>query len=666
MSACSQSFQGAPIVGSAFHTVPIAAPASVGAALVGDAVAVTVATVADATSYAAVLLDAAHGGTQVAAKQLPAGSGPSVQGTFTAADLPAGIATGATLLASAAANGDPTKRTQSPFTSAPVADAVATSGPPSGLQASLDADGIAASWSALAGASAYAVRVVDVHGVPLSPQPTIALTGLGCTIGGAGLADGVTLGVEVRATTAQAIGLWAGPAQVTLHVLAAPTISQTRFLQPENLLEAAWPPIAGATGYEVAVTDGQGNPLSPAPRIAVDGASATVSGAAIVVGGSWELRVRGAASGFVSSWSEPVAVQTTAVPVVEAVALTYANGALTANWDPASGATTYLVDLSLAGVHVGHLKPSAPPTSFGPSTHVALVPGGAYSVSIRALVGSSAGPPGTASASVPTLLALAQAGREAAESALQAAGDLHALLAGVGPAQLFATLFAAGYVPNDARAATEQTVTVTPQQMTAIVNALSDTGAMIQLLLGEQVDGPTIVTLFAAIFSPVAVELAIELKQQSLPESGLAAAIASAFSMTLADATTLVSTVWEQPWLLGSVLHDAVMTADAAPGDLRSAYPGLSLVEATASLVGGGYDVEQADFAQAITSAFGSTGWSDVLAATTGDATGDQLASQLHAGAVDRATATSYVAACWPALTPEQVAAAIAAAYGSS
>jgi hypothetical protein len=596
VQALYDQFSGAWISGSAFHKIPLAAPASVTEArdAAQDIVGVTVDSVTGASSYTVDLVDSAHGNALVATQSVPAPSPSpaSVQCAFAAAGLPAGAQAGAVLLARAMAVGDPTTREDSPYTYAPVGDAVPTAGPPTGVSVALTPGGIHASWAAVPNATGYAVRVVDAQGAPLSPQPSIALDGLACDISGSGIVDGVTLGVEVRSTGQPAVGLWSSAAQVAVHVLAAPSGLAALYLQPENELSVSWSELATATAYEVAVTDGAGNALSPAPTISIDGCGATVSGPAIAVGGSYRVLVRGTASGYVSTWSAPVDVQALAVAAPGSPQLTYQGAALNASWTAVSGAASYRLELSSGGEPVAQLEPQAPPVALGPATHVALVPGAAYEVSVRALAGSSLGPPASASASVPTLLALVTADHHASAPASQAAADAVALLPDVGPAQLFDTLLAAAYPPNLIRTAVQSALpATTSQQLDAIVHALTDTLAMARLLVAESVPGPVIVALCRTIFSPLPIVLAVVLKQAAVAETGLADAFAAAFGLPPTQAAQLVSAVYD-------------------------------------------------------------------------DSTGDSLAQQLHAAGVDRATATADVAACWPALTPQQVAAAITTVYG--
>ncbi len=467
-------------------------------------------------------------------------------------------------------------------------------------------------------------------------------------------------------------GAWIVGAPCHKHTLPAPSGLRALYLQPEGQIQASWnAPTPLPTSYEAQLTDAQGKPLSPSPTIVLGaGPNASISGPAIVLGGSYRLRVRGVLAGYLCLWSDWLALQGSAVAVPGNLQLAFSAGALHASWDLIVGASPYLVDLRLldGDMLVAHTEPAAPPVAFGPASHVPLVPGAGYSVSVRAMLGSSVGPPGVKSAIVPTLLALVQSDCENQVSATAAANDATALLPAVGPAQLFDTLHAAGYPLPDVQDAVEAALpNTTRQQIEAIRVALTDTLSVLKLLLAEGVQGATIVALCHAIYGSVAVELAIALKRATVPEVGLAEAFSTAFGLTIAETTKLVGCVYTESWLLGGELHAAWMVSpEEAVSMLREAYPALVLVQAMATLKAGDYQVSAPDLQAALNTSFSPTPqqYTEALNATCQDTTGDTLAVQLHAAAVGRTEATSYVSVCWSALNPQQVQAAINAAYG--
>ncbi len=268
-----------------------------------------------------------------------------------------------------------------------------------------------------------------------------------------------------------------------------------------------------------------------------------------------------------------------------------------------------------------------------------------------------------------TLLELVQSDWKAQKSAAAAATDALARLPSVGPAQLFDTLIAAGYAIPEARSATAGALPSTStQQLAAIVNALKDQPTVARLLVAEGASGATIVSLCAAIYHPVAVALAIALKQGVVPEAGLAMGFAAGFPITLAQAQALIGAVYTQSWQLGRELHAADKRGAEAVAMLREAYAALVLVQALATLKAGGYQVSDPVLESALKASFSPTAqqYAEALDGASQDSSGDALALQLHSAGVARAEASSYVAACWSALTQQQVAAAIAAAYGPS
>ena len=664
-TAGANAFAGTPIVGSAVHPVALPAPASVAEALVNDAIAVTVASVANATSYTVTLSDTAHGGAHVATKTVAAAA--AVQCSFAAADLPTSIAAGAVLLASAVATGEPATTEPSPSASAPPASAVHTAGPPVGLTATVTPGAVAASWSAVAGAASYEVRAVDVHGAPLSPAPAIAITATTCAISGGALKDGLVIVLKVRAVTPHAMGLWAST-QVDVKVLPAPVIAEARFYAPENEIRISWSAVAGASGYHVAVAGTDEHPLTPAPTITIHQTSATVSGAAIAAGAQFKLRARAAAPGAIARWSAWRSVNATTVVAPAALTFAYANAdaVLHATWGPVAAHDGFLATLLLDDTVIARSEPTSSPVSFGSPPTVTLVPGKTYRLDLRTRVADSIGPAATRTAGVPTLLEIARSDVHT-RTAAQAGADLVALVPTVGPAHMFYALRGGGYTPNDARAATRDTLThVTADQLDAIVGAVLHLGDMINQLLGEHVDGPTTVALVRAILSPSPLELVVGLKSRRVGSAGLAKALGPAYGMTAAAATALVEVLWEKSWLLGGVLHaDGVSPRDGANA-MYATYRQLLPVQGTASFKHGGYDLQAPAVCNALQTRYATTSqqWTVIHHAVLDDSTGSALARQLHDGGVPRATAAAYVAACWGELSAAQVQTAVTRWYG--
>lgn len=335
----------------------------------------------------------------------------------------------------------------------------------------------------------------------------------------------------------------AAPAEQALPIVAAPAELEAVFRLPERDLRATWNAVPGATAYAVEVTGAHGEPLVPEPSIAYDAApGATISGTAVAVGGTYRVRVHALQAGRVSIRSAWVTVQAQSVPAPANPRLAYATALLATAWDPVAGAARYLVDLRDPPAHA---EVTAPPVSFGPSTGVPLRFGRRYEVAIRALAGSSLGPPAAAATSVPSSVEATTNDWDAALPVTQAAQELHALAPGMGPAELWDTLLAGGYGPVEAtvgvRAALPATTT---QELMIIVEAIKERSQMLGLLHAANVTGPDIVPLCRAIYSPLPLPLTILLKAAGVPPSGLAAALATAFTISLADAETIVREVY--------------------------------------------------------------------------------------------------------------------------
>ncbi len=335
----------------------------------------------------------------------------------------------------------------------------------------------------------------------------------------------------------------AAPAEQALPIVAAPAALQAVFRLPECDVRARWNAVPDATAYAVEVTDARGQPLVPEPSITYDAApGATISGTAIAVGGAYRVRVHALKAGRVSIRSAWVTVQAQSVPAPADPRLAYAAALLTATWDPVAGATRYLVDLRdpPADAEVEGTR-----ISFGPSTGVPLRFGQRCEAAIRALAGSSLGPPAAAATSVPSSLAATTDDWDAALPATQAAQELHALAPGMGPAQLWDTLLAGGYGPVEATAGVRAALpATTTQELAIIVQAIKERSQMIGLLHVENVAGPDIVPLCRAIYSPLPLPLTILLKAAGVPPNGLAPALATAFAISLTDAENIVKEVY--------------------------------------------------------------------------------------------------------------------------
>ncbi|MGB2711237.1 MAG: hypothetical protein WBC33_06940, partial [Conexibacter sp.] len=333
------------------------------------------------------------------------------------------------------------------------------------------------------------------------------------------------------------------PLEQELQIVDAPTGLQAIFRLPENDVRATWSAVADAAAYIVEVTGADGRPLEPPPTIVYDASpGATISGPAIAVGGAYELRVRALHTGRVSIRSAWVAVQAQSVPAPANPRLTYATAVLTANWDVVPGATRYLLDLD--GM-ASYPDVAAPPISFAASATLPLRFGRTDVVTIRALVGSSLGPPASAMTTVPTSVAAMTNDWNAAVAFEQAAQELHTLAPGMGPTEIWDTLLAGGYAPAEATAGVRAVLpATTTQQLARIVEAIKERVVMIGLLHVASVVGADIVPLCRAIYSPAPLPLTVLLKVAGVPPTGLAPALATAFAISLTAAEAIVREVY--------------------------------------------------------------------------------------------------------------------------
>lgn len=654
----------APVSG--FHLVRLPAPASVSQRLDahGDQIVVTVATVPDARSYLVELRDTVSG-TTLATKSVtsPTPSPASVGTNFEPDDLPPQPPgqPPLRLLARAQAVGDPAFYEDSPSTSAPEAEAVATTGPPKVNAPVLVTDGVQVTWEQVDDAGAYPVRVLDALGNPLPQQPEVTPTGLGCLLSGPGIVEGASLRVEVRALAQTALGPWCLPVPFTVRVLPAPDALRALYLSPENAIEARWEAVGLATTYEVGVDDGGGKPL--APTIVVDGSSATISGACIAPDRSYRLRVRAVGPGYVSTWGAWLPLSTAVAPTPSQLSLKYGGGSLMATWTAVAGASGYRAALDRDGNRIAGAEVAASPAVFGTATGTRLAPSTAYTVAVRARVGSSVGPPATAGTTTPSLLEIAIASWAAALPVETPALECLALEQGLGPAQLWDTLLGAGYTASEASAGVLAALPRTTRaQLEAIGLAVGDRPQAIGLLVTEKVEGPVIVGLCRALYSPVPVQLAVLLKAEGVSSAGLAAAFARWFPMSLPEAEAMIAAVYSEPWRFGPVAKTERLSANDAVSLLKTASPGAPEAAILAALKAAPYT--EAELRQA----FGTQppfppAW-PAWYATHQEAAGKQLAFDLKSGGTSRDAASHYVPTCWPQLTPAEVKRDIDNAYG--
>jgi hypothetical protein len=216
----------------------------------------------------------------------------------------------------------------------------------------------AVSWQPVEGAAAYVVRLL-LDGEPVDGQPDLETTATRATLPAA-LSPGTAYHVQVRAARRDADGEWAS-ADFVATELPAPVALSLR--GGPGGVDAAWAAVPGATGYELRVLDGDAEPLSPAPEIAIDGAAARITGAAIPVDGNLEVRVRATAPGAAGPFGEPAFLRPGATPAPPAAVQAVYHAAthtVKVSWAPVAGAADYRVRMAdSAGHPVGSTVSSA-------------------------------------------------------------------------------------------------------------------------------------------------------------------------------------------------------------------------------------------------------------------------------------------------------------------
>jgi len=661
-----KEYPGTWITGRAFHLVPLPAPAPVSQALGANAetVEVSLTTVAGARSYTVELVDTTT--AKVVAETELLAPDPQPQ-TLVAPLAPtiAGEAPPLLLLGRAKASGDPALNEDSPFAAAPEAEAIPTVGPPRNLIVSLVPDGVQVTWEPIDGAT-VTTQVRDSTGHPLPTQPNSQPIPNGCVLSGPGIEDGVELQVVARANAPGALQPWSAPVPFTVRVLAEPQRFSALFLSPENTIHAFWEPVAGAEKYEPELLDGEGKRLEPSVEPQPWGAILSGGG---IGPGKFSLRVRASASERVSTWTAWLPIVAEALPAPAGPSLVYESQQIVACWSSVPNALGYPIELEGANGERAKAEPPAPPFGFGPAQGIEPQAGVRYTAKLRARVGDSLSAVATAAMTMPTLLEICERGwapnPPVPVEAL--AAECLRLERALGPTQLTYTLLGAGYSSAEATAGVRAALpNTTPAEMAAIGDALLVRANAIGHLQVEKVSGAVIVALCHALYSPVPLQLAVDLKLLGVEGAGLAPAFAASFGMPAAEAEALVTAVFGEPWQFGAVaLHEGAALPEVLLL-LKAAWPEINkvAVKLLAALKGASSSEVEVRILLGVPP-FGWFPWFTVpWQGVHSESTGVLLAGLLHNSGIGREEATRCVAACWPQLTPAQVAAAIETAYG--
>jgi len=658
--AVYEGIPGSWIAGQAFHKVQLPAPEPVTQALdpAAGELTVTATAIPYAASYAFELLDTLSGSV-VATRDVaaPPPSPATIPAVFSSDDLPSSGGR-RLLLGRARAIGDEIAHEDSPFASAPQSEAVTTLPPPELNPPKLGPEGIGVTWSAVAGAAGYAVRVLDSQGRELSPQPDAAVAELGCVLSGEGLSDGAQLQVEARAFAAGAIGSWSAPAPFTVQALSPPTDLQAFYFWPENRIRLSWK--GPVSSYQVEVVDAGGQRLSPKVEFR-EGPAATLTGPGIGPERDYRIRVRRTPSGRPAIWGSWLLLASEALAPPAEPRLEYRHRAFWASWRPIPGAGGYPIELEGPGGSDAVEVPESPavfPVGGGLEPHL----GDDFHAKIRAVVGANVTDYAIVEGPVPPLLKVAIDDWDEEVACQETARECLSLEPKLRAAQLWDTLVAGGYSSREAsRAVVAVLPGTTPAKLEAISGALADRGRMIGLLTEESVPAAVVVALCQALYGPVPVQLLVLLKELKFSSAGLAAIFAATFPLSGAETAVLFAAAFTEPWCLGAVFATERQDCEDAVALLRRAYPpSLPLAASLAALNAAAYG--EAELRQAFP--VSAQEWDPAWTAVRGDATGISLAKALQAATVSRNDAAGYVISCWPRLSKAEVKEAIERAYG--
>ncbi|HET6762795.1 MAG TPA: fibronectin type III domain-containing protein, partial [Longimicrobiaceae bacterium] len=275
--------------------------------------------------------------------------------------------------------------------SAPVEIPVTLLAPPAAPTLSAAADQVQATWSAVPGAQAYEVEVLDADGLALHPQPPTTVTGTSASIDASGLPTGGAFGVRVRAQAGTSTSDWGAAGTVRVHRVPPPAI--TSALYRGGAIAFTWSAVPGATRYLVQVLDATGARLDPQPAVAGSNESASVSGVAIAGGARVQIQVGVEVTGQGSAWSDPLPIDLVDLAASAPTVTVQPDGA-EVRWDAVTGATGYRVQLLDAQ---GSPIPEQPATEVDqPAARIpgdGLRAGVAYAVQVTAVAPQCEGPP---------------------------------------------------------------------------------------------------------------------------------------------------------------------------------------------------------------------------------------------------------------------------------
>jgi hypothetical protein len=199
-----------------------------------------------------------------------------------------------------------------------------------------------ANWNAATGATGYRLDVSDDNfATTLAGFTNLAVAGTSQSV--TGLTAGTTYKYRVRAengggTSANSNAITQLTATDAPVAIAATTVTETSFT-------ANWNATTGATGYRLDVSDDNfATTLAGFTNLAVAGTSQSVTG--LTAGTTYKYRVRAENGGGTSANSNEITQITVADAPVAIAASDEASTSFTANWNAATGAASYRLDVS--------------------------------------------------------------------------------------------------------------------------------------------------------------------------------------------------------------------------------------------------------------------------------------------------------------------------------
>ena len=249
---------------------------------------------------------------------------------------------------------------------------------PTGLHVRTSNQSLIAAWRSVEGATAYDVQWTS-EGEDFSRDRQMEVMETVATI--AGLVNGVTYSVRVRARNAGGNSEWSRP-EIGTPTPGAPAIpTGLSVTAADQRLVVAWNPVERATAYDVQWTS-EGEDFSEDRQTEVMETMTTIAG--LVNGVTYSMRVRARNAGGNSGWSRPeMGTPTPGAPAIPTgLNVTAADQRLVVAWNPVERATAYDVQWTSEGENFSGDRQTEVVETM--TTIVGLVNGVTYSVRVRA------------------------------------------------------------------------------------------------------------------------------------------------------------------------------------------------------------------------------------------------------------------------------------------